>query len=776
MRPFIYNLALSLGLKGQVYNDGIGVQISLCGSAADCESFLSRLKKNPPPLARIDEIICENSSEIFDDFRILSSQQAQKIAPILSDFAICADCEAEFRDPKNRRYHHAFINCTHCGPRFSIISSLPYDRKNTSMAEFKMCASCEREYNDPLNRRFHAQPTCCPNCGPKAFLKDLKGQILASNESAFSTCAELLEQGKIIAIKGLDGFHLCCDGSNAKAINELRKRKNRPAKPLAIMCENEQMASALADFTKGEKKLLNSQLRPIVLAKKSQVLKPKLSQAIAPNIDKIGVFLAPTSFNLLLFHYFKKPIIATSANLSGEPIITSSHELCAKLNSVADFVLDHNRQILNPSDDSVVFYSESLELAQYIRTSRGLRPSIVPFEIPNNISPNSRIPSQNLLNSRIPSENSKIPSDNLLNSKIPSENSRIPKYTPRTPNKTILALGSELKNTFGIYYKGNIFLSPYIGDLKNIATKTRFDALLATFKRTYELEFTEIIADLHPHFSHTKDFEKSGQNIKKLAHHKAHIYSVMCENNLPLNADILGFAFDGTGYGEDFKIWGGEVFGVCDSKGLKRLYHFENFAMIGSQNAIKNIYFLAFALLRKYELSAPSFFGRFNQNQLKRLEIGLKAASVQTSSLGRRFDAVASIVLGLDSVSYDAQAPMELEALYDPSLDVCYEFSVSGEIISLKSVLKSILAQSLPSVAATGFINGIAALIAKIAKKHEKSVVLGGGCFANKALLERTITLLKAQNTPYYLPKNLPAGDESIALGQLYYALKDENE
>ncbi|MCI6819736.1 MAG: carbamoyltransferase HypF [Campylobacter sp.] len=763
MRPFIYNLALSLGLKGQVYNDDSGVRISLCGSAADCESFLSNLKKNPPPLARIDEIICENSSEIFDDFRIISSQQAQKIAPILSDFAICADCEAEFRDPKNRRYHHAFINCTHCGPRFSIISSLPYDRKNTSMAEFKMCASCEREYNDPLNRRFHAQPTCCPNCGPKAFLKDLKGQILAHDESAFSTCAELLEQGKIIAIKGLGGFHLCCDGSNAKAINELRQRKNRPAKPLAIMCENEQMASALADFTKGEKKLLNSQLRPIVLAKKSQVLKPKLSQAIAPNIDKIGVFLAPTSFNLLLFHYFKKPIIATSANLSGEPIITSFNELCAKLNLMADFVLDHNRHILNPSDDSVVFYSESLELAQYIRTSRGLRPSIVPFEIPNNISPNSRISS----------ENSKISSEN---SKIPSENSRIPKYTPRTPHKTILALGSELKNTFGIYYKGNIFLSPYIGDLKNIATKKRFDALLATFKRTYELEFTEIIADLHPHFSHTKDFEKSGQNLKKLAHHKAHIYSVMCENNLPLNADIIGFAFDGTGYGEDFKIWGGEVFGVCKSKGLKRLYHFDNFAMIGSQNAIKNIYFLAFALLRKYELSAPSFFGRFDENQLKRLEIGLKAACVQTSSLGRIFDAVASIVLGLDSVSYDAQAPMELEALYDPSLDICYEFSLSGEIISLKSVLKSILAENLPSVAATGFINGIAALIAKIAKKHEKSVVLGGGCFANKALLEQTITLLKAQNTPYYLPKNLPAGDEGIALGQLYYALKDENE
>ena len=786
MRPFIYNLALSLGLKGRVYNDDSGVKISLCGSVADCESFLSSIKKNPPPLARIDEIICQNSSEIFDDFRIISSQQAQKIAPILSDFAICADCEAEFRDPKNRRYHHAFINCTHCGPRFSIISSLPYDRKNTSMAEFKMCASCQREYNDPLNRRFHAQPTCCPNCGPKAFLKDLKGQILAGGKSAFSSCAELLAQGKIIAIKGLGGFHLCCDGSNAKAIKTLRGRKNRPAKPLAIMCENEQMAESLADFSSGEKKLLNSQLRPIVLAKKSKTLEfqNELSQIIAPNIDKIGVFLAPTSFNLLLFHYFKKPIIATSANLSGEPIITSFNELCAKLNLMADFVLDHNRQILNPSDDSVLFYSESLELAQYIRTSRGLRPSIVPFKISNNIAPNSRISSENskissenllnsrissenLLNSKISSENSKIPSENLLNSKIP-------KYTPRTPHKTILALGSELKNTFGIYHKGNIFLSPYIGDLKNIATKERFDALLATFKRTYELEFTEIIADLHPHFSYTLDFES--KNLKKLAHHKAHIYSVMCENNLPLNADIIGFAFDGTGYGEDGQIWGGEVFGTCKNKGLKRLYHFDNFAMIGSQNAIKNIYFLAFALLRKYKLSAPSFFGRFDENRLKMLEIGLKAASVQTSSLGRIFDAVASIVLGLDSISYDAQAAMELEALYDSSLDVCYEFSVSGDIISTEAVLKSILAENLPSVAATGFINGIAALIAKIAKKHEKSVVLGGGCFANKALLEQTITLLKAQNTPYYLPKNLPAGDEAIALGQLYYALKDENE
>ena len=446
------------------------------------------------------------------------------------------------------------------------------------------------------------------------------------------------------------------------------------------------------------------------------------------------------------FKYFKAQVSSAKSNFEQEVRIAELKADAAKLKSSVTDISSNVRKKLT--------FEELDELKKSASDFSAELKNSLDFSQTNSDNENSRIPSEN--------------------SRISSENSRIPKYTPRTPHKTILALGSELKNTFGIYYKGNIFLSPYIGDLKNIATKKRFDALLATFKRTYELEFTEIIADLHPHFSHTKDFESS--SLKRLAHHKAHIYSVMCENNLPLNADILGFAFDGTGYGEDSKIWGGEVFGVCESKRLKRLYHFDNFAMIGSQNAIKNIYFLAFALLRKYELSAPSFFGRFDENQLKRLEIGLKAASVQTSSLGRIFDAVASIVLGLDSVSYDAQAPMELEALYDSSLDVCYEFSLSGEIISLEAVLKSILAESLPSVAATGFINGIAALIAKIAKKHEKSVVLGGGCFANKALLERTITLLKAQNTPYYLPKNLPAGDESIALGQLYYALKDENE
>lgn len=770
MRPFIYGLAIKHGLKGRVYNDDSGVKISICGSKSDCEGFINALKNSPPPLSRIDEIIFEsfgsdfggengeNCGEIFDDFKIISSQKAQKIAPILPDFALCAECLAEFRDPKNRRYHHAFINCTHCGPRFSIISSLPYDRKNTSMSEFEMCAECEREYSDPLNRRFHAQPICCPNCGPKAFLKDLKGNILESGESAFSACAKLLEQGKIIAIKGLGGFHLCCDATNAGAIKTLRERKNRPAKPLAIMCENFLVASTLATFSKGEKKLLNSQLRPIVLAKKSQILEfqKELSGAIAPNIDKIGVFLAPTSFNLLLFYYFKKPIIATSANLSGEPIITSFNELCAKLNSVADFVLDHDRQILNPSDDSVVFFSKVLGQAQFVRTSRGLRPSITPF-----------------INSRIYNENSRISSQNSRISNETSPNSRISKHTPTTPSKTILALGSELKNTFGIYHKGSIFLSPYIGDLKTIATKERFDTLLAMFRRTYELEFSEIIADLHPYFSHTKDFEKSGQNIKKLAHHKAHIYSVMCENDLPPNADIIGFAFDGTGYGEDGQIWGGEVFSACESGELKRLYHFESFALIGGEHAIKNIHHLSFALLRKYDLLGSCSL--FSASEQKLLEIGYKVAKISTSSLGRIFDAVASIILSKKMVSYDAQAPMELEALYDSSIDVCYEFSIDDEIISVESVLKSILTEKRPEVAATGFINGIADLIAKIAKKHEKSVVLGGGCFANIALLERTINLLKVQNTPYYLPKNLPSGDEAIALGQLYYALKDKN-
>ncbi len=740
MRPFIYNLALKYNLNGIVYNDDSGVKISICGDEKSCLNFLNELENSPPPLARIDKILTSKSDEIFSDFKILNSKNSNKIAPILPDFALCKQCEREFNDPANPRFHHAFINCTHCGPRFSIIKTLPYDRANTTMSEFKMCDFCKKEYENPTNRRFHAQPIACNNCGARAFLRDLEGGILASDEEAFKKCAQLLENGKIIAIKGLGGFHLCCDATNENAIKTLRERKNRPHKPLALMCENLKMAQSIVELNKYEESVLCSQLRPILLSKISANFKKSLSQIIAPNMDKIGVFLAPTSLNLLLFHYFKKPIIATSANISGEPIITSFDGIKAKLGKVCDFVLDHNREILNPSDDSVVFCAQFKE--------------------------NSNI----LENSSAVLENSKNSTQFLRSSR-----GLMPKITPFKPlknNSCILAIGSELKNHFAIYQNGSIFHSPYIGDLKNIANFQRFLSVLKMFEKTYEMRFDSVIADLHPHFLHTKYFTEQGYKIHKIAHHKAHIYSVMYENDLPFDADIMGFAFDGTGYGQDGLIWGGEVFENClNNEKLKRIYHFDDFALIGGQNAIKNIYFLAHAILSKYGIKASEFYKRFSEEKIALLNAGLKASKIHTTSLGRVFDAVSSMALNLNEISFDAQAAMSLESFYDKNLDICYEFGLNDDIISFKEIFEIIANESNQAKIATGFINAIATLIAKLAKKHDKSVVLAGGCFLNKALLEKTCELLSAQNTSFYLPKELGAGDSAIAAGQLFWAL-----
>ena len=333
-RPFIYSLALKFGLKGEVYNDDEGVKINICGDSQICDDFINAIKSNLPPLARIDEIKIAQSDGKFDDFRIIPSKNTRKFAPILPDFAICDDCKREFYDPQNRRFHHPFINCTNCGPRFSIISKLPYDRKNTTMAKFKQCNECENEYKNPQNRRYHAQPISCHNCGPSVFLRDLSGNILAQNKDAITQTTNAIKSGKIVAIKGLGGFHLVCDALNQEAVNLLRTRKNRPHKPFAIMAKDEIMAQNFAQISKFESQILNSNLKPIVLLKSNA---NELAW-LAPNLDKIGIFIAPTSLHLLLFEYIDFPIVATSANISGEPIITSFEGVCEKLGKVADLV------------------------------------------------------------------------------------------------------------------------------------------------------------------------------------------------------------------------------------------------------------------------------------------------------------------------------------------------------------------------------------------------------------------------------------------------------
>ena len=754
-RPFVYRICTDLGLFGKVFNDGEGVKIFVNGSNLQIKELKKRLKAELPPLARIDKLeIYEISPRIYNDFKITYSQETQKFNPILPDFAICDDCRREFYDPQNKRYKYPFINCTNCGPRLSIIQNLPYDRSNTTMAKFKMCEFCESEYTDPLNRRYHAEPTACQKCGPNLFLKNINGEILARGENAIIKLCEILARGEIVAVKGLGGFHIMCDATNENAVLNLRIRKNRPDKPFAVMCKDHGMAEKFAKFCENEKELLNSQIKPIVLVEKLKNLQTQnsqnltLAEAVAPNLGKVGIFIANTGIHLLIFEYFNRPLIATSANISGEPIIFDEANLRQKLGKVIDFYLDNDREIITPSDDSVGFVvrnqaqsiaeiteqnSQNItqNFTQYLRTSRGLNPQI-------------------------------------YKSKFDIKGS-------------FLALGAEMKNQFAIYKDGQIFISPYIGDLQNIATNWRFFELLEIFIKTYDLKFDAVIGDLHPNFLHSKHFENLGFKVAKFQHHYAHLVANLADNDLlGSGKKYLGFSFDGTGYGEDGTIWGGEVL-EFDEFGYERVLHFDEFALIGGESSIKNIYKLAISLIFKFDLEneASEFLSKFSKNEISNLK-KVASNSPQTSSLGRIFDAFASVICGQRSVSFDGQSGMILENLFDESKitsesEKRYKFEIINGKISVKNAFLNALKDE-PSVAASNFINALAKIMLQIAKERKLEVVLSGGVFQNVTLLNLVVQKFSASGVKFYLHKNTPCNDSGVALGQLMAYLSALNK
>ncbi|CAD7286931.1 carbamoyltransferase HypF [Campylobacter suis] len=718
-RPFVYNLALEFELFGEVFNDDEGVKLTLFGEISDIKSFEDALFARLPALARIDEFEkVELFDKSFSEFSIIASRSATKHAPILPDFALCSDCEREFFDPANARYHYPFINCTNCGPRFSIIKALPYDRPNTTMSKFVMCQSCQDEYKNPLDRRYHAQPISCPKCGPKLVLKDKNGSVIKEGDESVCRAAELIKEGKILAIKGLGGFHLVCDSANYDSIKTLRERKTRPSKPFAIMCKDIKMAKELAFISQAEEKILTSNLKPIV------ILNPKpnsLPLNLAPELNKIGIFLPNTGLHLLLFSFLQNAIIATSANISGEPIIYNEKDLLDKLGGVIDFYLDNDREIYSPSDDSIVFVADDEPI--FLRTSRGVNPKFI--------------------------------------------------HTSLKDERTILAVGAELKNQFAIYKNGEIMISPYIGDLKNIATFERFLNLIELFKQTYELKFDEIVADLHPHFLNLKWAKEQGCKITQIQHHYAHLLSVMFENDLDVSKRYLGFCFDGTGYGDDGKIWGGEVMRL-DKNGYERVLKFDEFMLIGAESSIKNINQIALSIILKYDLesNAGEFLSRFDSKKLSNLKKLYENGSscVATSSVGRIFDAFCSIVLGLDSVSYEGEAGMKMEKFYDDSLDVSYDFNIIDDKICFKNAFEGALKDE-KATAITAFINGLANLICDICVKEDSEILLAGGVFQNKALLEKVINLFKQNSIKFYINRQNPTNDASIALGQIAHLL-----
>ncbi|ECQ9327094.1 carbamoyltransferase HypF [Campylobacter coli] len=709
-RPLVFELASELGLHGEVKNDGFGVEIILACTQKECQNFIENLKNHLPPLARIDQlIITQISISNYENFSITPSLENTKSTPMLSDFALCKECKKEFFDEKNPRFLYPFITCTHCGPRFSIIKNLPYDRCNTTMEALKMCEFCKSEYEDPKNRRFHAQPISCPQCKIDVFLKNKKGEILAQDDEAFKTCAKLLKQGKILAIKGMGGFHLMCDAFNLEAIKELRLRKNRPKKPFALMCRDMSDAKELCFVDEEEEKLLGSILAPIVILKAK-----KAFSLIAPDVDKLGIMLAYTPLHLLLFRYFDGVLVATSANLSGESIIKDEDNLLKKLGNVFDFYLDYAREIHNPSDDSIAQVVNGKTM--FLRTSRGLNPTYL-----------------------------EIKSDK---------------------KGVFLALGSELKNEFVIFYENKLLISPYIGDLKSVDVHERFFSLLDFFKQSYDLSFDQILCDKHPNFSYTKEF----YNTYKIQHHYAHFCALYFEYEKEFKKDekALGFIFDGTGYGDDGKIWGGEIF-IGNLKQYERIAHFENFTLINSD--IKNIQNLALSLIWHYDLEdeAKIFLSKIPKIKLENLKKIHTHSTLQTSSLGRIIDAFGSIVFNMEKISYEAQIGLMCEAFYDENLDFSYElFSKDGEI-NFKELIEGALKDE-KSKAITGMFNALANLIITFSKTYDLKVLLGGGVFQNKTLLQ----ILKAKNFDFLVSLKYPCNDSSIALGQMVHFLKKD--
>jgi len=745
-RPFVYGLAKRLGLAGWVINTSAGVDIRVEGPVPSVDAFVRALVDEAPPLARIETLHVEEAPrDGFTTFEIRESEALEgAFVPISADVCVCADCLREIQDPTNRRYHYPFTNCTNCGPRFTIIKDIPYDRPNTTMAIFPMCDDCAREYEDPADRRFHAQPIACPNCGPQLWLVqysdqliDEHGQPLPANtfgEDGLLAAIRLLRLGKIVAIKGLGGFHLACDATNENAVAELRKRKLRRDKPFALMMRDVDQAAQYCLVSEAERALLESRERPIVLL--WERAENGIAPSVAPGQHTLGVMLPYTPLHALLFDApDMPPLVMTSGNLAEEPIATENREALDKLRELADAFLLHDRDIHIRTDDSVTRVFEGTELP--IRRSRGYAP--YPVHLPFDVVP-------------------------------------------------LLAVGAELKNTFCVTQGRLAFLSHHIGDMENLETLTSFEAGVAHFETLFRVQPGLIVCDRHPDYLATRYADARAAVLQvplvRVQHHHAHIAAVMAENGHSGDRPVIGVAFDGTGYGMDGAIWGGE-FLVADYVTFERAGHLAYVPLPGGDAATKRIarVGLAYLLTAGLEpeqarglspliaLSKPEW--RIVQQQVAK---GINAPP--TSSMGRLFDAVASITGLRQEVNYEGQAAIELEALADPGEQGAYDLT-PGPTIDTAPLIRAIVTDvrarvPLPTISAR-FHNGLARLIhAQCVAIRERSglheVALSGGVFQNVMLLSKTLPLLRDAGFVVLTHHLVPPNDGGLALGQAVIA------
>ena len=736
-RPFVYRLATEELLAGWIGNDTEGVTIELEGSPASLARFNERLGSELPPLARLDSVACSLLPLMHDQhFRIIASQIHGAVATgIPADAATCSDCRRELFDQSDRRFRYPFLNCTHCGPRFTITRRIPYDRPQTSMALFPMCAACRREYEDPLDRRFHAQPIACPVCGPHLWMTDGDGHELACADVIATTARRLL-RGEIAAIKGIGGFHLVVDATNAAAVRLLRERKQRFGKPLAVMLPSLAAARALCLLSPIEEQMLCSPAHPIVLCR----MRPAscIAPQVAPHLPWLGVFLpyAPLH-HLLLAEEGIRALVMTSANLSEEPICIDNDEALARLGAIADFFLLHNRQILERCDDSVV--AEVDHAPQLIRRARGYVPLGVPLPV---------------------------------------------------PAPPLLAVGGHLKNVFTLASGAHAYQSQHLGDLESPSALGFFGESLEHLMRTFEIEPQFVVHDMHPGYLSTnwaREFAtERGLELIPVQHHHAHLAATIAEHRL--SGPTLGLALDGTGYGTDGSLWGGELLLAEMDGSFRRLAHLAPVAMPGGDAAIRAPWRMALAHLLAAGVSldrAASMAGCSSKEaELAARMIERRVNAPLTSSLGRLFDAVAAILLQRSRVEYEAQAAIELEAAaIDAPLDSASEALVqiidkpAGQrlLIDPAQLLLALLdgrqaGQPLAVLAARFHAEVVSGFTRAAALAGTKSgiaqIVLSGGCLHNRRLAALLRLQLEAAGFSVYLPRLVSPGDGGLSYGQ----------
>ena len=731
-RPFVFSLAEASSLAGWVRNTSAGVEIEVDGTPNALDTFVASLRADAPSLARIDSIDVEKCAPgHHQDFTILPSKSfADASQPISPDVSLCADCRRELSDPKDRRFRYPFINCTNCGPRFTIIQDIPYDRPNTTMAPFEMCTECAAEYHDPRDRRFHAQPVACPDCGPQIWLED-NGVRLAAREEALQAARKLIREGKILAVKGLGGFHLACDATNDAAVTELRRRKLRVSKPFAVMVYNVDAAGDHCELGETERDLLLSRERPVVIAYRKSG--STISDAVVPGQNTIGLMLPYTPLHELLLEQadnFPEALVMTSGNLSEEPIAMDNEEARTRLAVLTDAFLTNDRDIHTRCDDSVVRAFDGG--AYLLRRSRGYAP------FPLNLA---------------------------------------------WEGPSILATGPELKNTFCLTKGTYAFLSHHIGDMENYETLQSFEDGITHYERLFRVCPEAIAYDLHPNYLATRyaieRAERDDLPAIGIQHHHAHIAACMAEHNLPADESVIGVAFDGTGYGEDSAIWGGEVL-VATYGQYERFAHLDYMRMPGGDAAVRKPWRLALAWLHKAGLSwsddLPPVKVASEEEQrvvARQLEIGLN--SPQTSSMGRLFDAVSALIGLRQEVNYEAQAAIELESHADREETGAFPFDFRDGLLDPTPVIHSIVSNlndgvSVPVIAAR-FHNGLAQAVLEVCTSAREKyglerVVLSGGVWQNMFLMRRTVDLLRGDNFEILIHRKVPANDGGLALGQ----------